>query len=232
MCSASPRSFLLALATLGCGCGSGPGAAPDGGATAEDVCGFGSDRFLPYSVGNSWTYEVTDLGDGARRLKDQRLDEEIEDPELGAVIVQLTSKRAGTTRSLFRVDGDRIVRLLQEDVDSTNTLERTTTYDPGQIRIDESPARLEPGATWEETYLETEVELGGAPVTVATVDAWEVIGTDVACESPLGTFECIHLRRTRAMGGVAVKDFFFARGVGKVREIGDKQLEELTACGR
>ena len=47
-----------------------------------------------------------------------------------------------------------------------------------------------------------------------------------------GTFSCLHLRRTRTEGGVAVKEFFFARGIGKIREIGDNVLEELTACGR
>ncbi len=33
------------------------------------------------------------------------------------------------------------------------------------------------------------------------------------------------------MGGIAEKEFHFARGVGKVTEIGGNQLEELTACG-
>lgn len=225
------RHALIACSLMLAAC-PGDGGATDDDLTDEDVCGFDSDRYLPYEVGLTWTYQVTDLQSGARKVKDQRLVEELEHPELGPVIVQTTGKLAGSTRSLLRVDGDRVVRLQQEDLDAAGAVERTTTYDPGQIRIDESTARLAAGATWEETYAETELEPGTPAETVTTTDAWEVVATDVDCESPLGTFSCLHLLRTRTEGGVAVKEFYFARGVGKVREVGDNVLEELTACGR
>jgi hypothetical protein len=217
-----PTRPALLLALLVTGCGS------DGGGDSE--CGFASDRYLPYDVGMSWTYRITDVGSGEVATKQQDLDE-TDDPDLGPVIVQTTGKLGGTTRSLLRVEGDRVVRLLQEDRDDTGALERTTTYDPGQIRIDESPDRTVVDATWDEQYDETVTPTGGAPVTTATTDTWEVLAVDAACESPLGSFACLHLRRTRAAGGVAQKEFFFARGVGKVRETGGNQIEELTACG-
>ena len=58
-----------------------------------------------------------------------------------------------------------------------------------------------------------------------------VLGVDVECTSPFGTFECLHLKRTRTAGGAAVKEFWYARGVGKVKETGDNQTELLTDCG-
>ena len=222
-----PACLVLVLAGA---CTDEPTASP--GPAAADPCGAGSDRYLPVAPGLRWTYQVTELDSGERKRKEQSIAEAIDDPQLGPVLVQLTGKRAGSTRSLLRVDGDRVVRLSQDDLDATGAVERTTRYDPGQIRIDESAARTVPGAAWEETYQEHAVEPGGAPTTVATRDRWEVIAVDVACTSGVGTLACLHLRRTRIEGGIAVKEFWFARGVGKVRETGDRQIEELTACGR
>lgn len=203
-----------------------------GGVTDPDPCGFASDRYLPYEVGMTWSYQVTDLGSGERKDKEQRLDEEIDDPVHGPAIVQITGKLAGSTRSLLRVAGDRVERLVQEDRDTSDAVERTTTYDPPQIRIDESAGRVVAGARWEESYVETVEEPGAPTVEIANTDAWEVVAVDVACEAPIGRFECLHVRRTRTEGGIAIKDFYFARGIGKVREVGDNQSEELSACGR
>jgi hypothetical protein len=221
------RLLVLVLASGLVGCGTTDG---DPGTIAEDLCGFGSERYLPYQPGFTWTYQITDVGSGQRKIKEQHLEGEVEHPDFGRVIVQITGKLAGSTRSLLRVDGERVVRFLQEDRDAGGAVERTTTYDPGQIRIDES--RLDVGATWTESYQETQAEPAGAPVVSTTTDRWEVIGLDVPCRSPAGTFECLHLRRSRVEGGVAVKEFLFARGVGKIRESGDSQIEELAACGR
>jgi hypothetical protein len=217
---------LSALLLLACGGGDGD----DGGDGNPGVACFDSDRYLPYEVGNAWTYKITDLTSGATATKEQSLSQ-TDDPELGTVIVQTTGKLKGTTRSLLALEGDRVVRYVQEDLDTAGTLERTTVYDPGQIRIDESPARLVKGAAWDESYDVTTTPTGGVSTTVATVDRFEVIDVDVPCTSPLGDFECLRLRRTRTAGGVADKEFFFARGVGKVKESGDSQLEELTSCG-
>jgi hypothetical protein len=232
MTRTSTSSIVILLSTFlaACAADGGGGGGGDDVVDDDDPCGFASDRYLPYEVGMTWTYQVTDLETGARKTKDQSLDETLEHPTHGPVIVQTTGKLAGSTRSLLRVSGDRVERLEQEDLDATGAVETTTTYDPPQIRIDESADRVVAGATWQESYVETVVEPGAAPEMVANTDSWEVIGDGVECESPLGRFECLHLRRTRTEGGVAIKDFFFARGVGKIRETGDNQTEELTGC--
>lgn len=208
-------------------CTSDGGGGDDDGVDPVDRCGFGSDRYLPFDVGNRWSYAVTDVSSGERKVKNQHL----EAGDDGA-IVQITGKLAGSTRSVLSVQGDRVVRFQQEDLDSAGVVERTTTYDPGQIRIDEGPDRVVPGARWEEVYDETETEPGSAPAVVRTRDVWEVLDDVAPCESPAGAFTCLHLRRTRAEGGVAVKEFWFARGVGKIRERGDSVVEELASCGR
>jgi hypothetical protein len=227
--------IIISLALLAA-CGDDGNSTTDGGGPDGDpatACGFGSDRYLPYDVGFTWTYRITDLSSGAKETKEQSIDEQREDPTFGTVTVQTTGKLNGSTRSLVKLDGDRIVRVQQEDIDAAGAVEKTSVYDPGQLRIDESAARLTAGAAWDESYTTTETPaLGGVPVMTAVVDHWEVLAASVPCESALGTFDCVRLKKTRTTGGTSMKEFFFARGVGKVKEAGDSQLEELTACGK
>jgi hypothetical protein len=223
------RTLILLLSSLPlAACGGDDGDGDNGG--GSNFCGFGNDDYLPYQAGFSWTYRVTDLGTGVRTSKEQSIEPEIEHPDFGAVLVQVTSKPNGETVSHLRREGDRVLRFQQEDYDSARTLERTTVYEPPQIRIDESTERIAAGAEWDENYTETITDPGLGLVEIPTTDHWEVLALDAPCESPAGTFECIRLRRTRTAGGVAQKEFHFARGIGKVREVGGNQLEELMAC--
>jgi hypothetical protein len=218
---------ILAAASLilfaGCG-------GDDDGGGDSGMCGFDSDEYLPYQAGFSWTYQITDLVSGQKETKEQHLEPEMEHPDFGTVLTQVTGKLNGTTISLTRKEDDRVLRFQQEDRDATDALEKTTTYDPPEIRIDESADRIVAGAEWDESYTETIEDPVNGTTAIATVDHWEVLGVDEPCDSPLGTFMCLRVRRTRTMGGIAEKEFHFARGVGKVREIGSNQLEELTAC--
>ena len=231
----SMRDVLAILAAGGLILGPACGGDDDGGTGGDGgepgSCDFDSDDYLPYEPGFTWTYSITDLVSGERETKEQRLEPEMEDPDFGTVMTQVTGKLNGTTVSLVRKEGDRVLRFTQEDRDASNALEQTTTYDPPQIRIDESPERTMAGAEWDEEYTETIDDPVNGTTVIPTVDHWVVLGVDEPCESPLGTFSCIRLRRTRTTGGIAEKEFHFARGVGKVREIGANQLEELTACG-
>lgn len=203
---------------------------PDAGPTSQ--CGFASDDFLPYAAGNTWTYVLTDRQTGDRATKEQRIDPEFEHPDYGLVFTQVTGKINGSTVSLARREGDRVLRFQQEDRDATDALERTTIYDPPQIRIDESPERTVLGAEWDETYTEIELDPDGVELgRIETTDHNEVIGEDDPCDSPLGEFRCLRILRTRAAGGVARKEFQFARGIGKILELGSNQLEVLSDCG-
>lgn len=231
----SQRStFLAPVLTTLLAAACGGGGDDDGGSGADagpgGDCDFNSDDYLPYEVGFTWTYRLTDLATGERATKEQSITEEMEHPEFGPVVVQVTGKINGETVSYLRKEGDRVLRFQQDDFDTTGTLERTTLYDPAQIRIDESEEHIAADAEWDEAYTETTIE-AAVETSLETVDHWTVLAVDDACESPMGTFECIRLRRTRTQGGVAEKEFHFARGVGKVREVGSNQLEELTDCG-
>lgn len=224
MCS----MLVTGVVTVGA-CGSDPGGGgADGGGSSP--CGF-EDRYLPYQVGYSWGYQVTDLGSGERSDKNQEIMPEVDDPELGPVLVQRTEKSTGATVSYLVREDAAVIRLRQEDYDELDMLQRTTDYDPGQTRLDESSEHLAEGAMWDTPYAVTVYDETGTLVgTTDRIDSWEILGTGVECESPLGTFECLHVRRIRTVGGIADKQYWFARGVGKVKELGSNQLEELVSC--
>ena len=218
---------LLAVA-MGCGGGNGDDSVD---AAVADPCGFSSDRYLPYGVGFTWEYRVTDLASGDVKTKTQTIDSTFTHPDDGLpTFLQRTQKTGGSTENWIRLDGDALIRLRQQDFNSLSELVRTNEYLPSRIRLDESSAAIADGATWDESYID--VEYDPLDVEVARVDMaehWEVLGVDVPCESPLGSFSCLNLRRTRTAGGIAEKEFMYARGIGKVREDGG-QVEQLTGC--
>ncbi len=227
-------SLLLCSSFTFVACGSDSGSDADGGTEADasdqSPCGF-ENRYLPYQPGYKWTYRVTNLANPEVTTKTQELTTET-DADLGEVIVQTTSKGTGTTVSALKRVDEAIVRLRQEDHDSLGALERTTVYDPGQTRLDEADARFTMGA-WDDVYTVTVTDELGAPVPGSSgerTDHWEILGVGVPCSSPLGEFSCLHIRRQRTVGGVSDKQFFFALGIGKVKEVNANQVEELVSC--
>lgn len=222
-------SFLLSGLLIGCGGSgaSGSDAGPDAG--PDGPCGFES-RFLPYQVGYSWTYRVTDLGTGAVSNKSQNLTAET-DADLGEVIVQTTTKATGQTISALKVVGTAVQRLRQRDYDMAQTLERTSVYDPAQVRLDESAEHLTLGAAWDDVYSVSIFDPTDTLLSTGSrTDHWEILGVDVDCTSPLGTFKCLHVRRQRIAGGVSDKQYFYAKGIGKIKELNSNQVEELVSC--
>lgn len=230
----SIRSALFFFVVCGgafaaCGGGDDDDATVDVDAGDDGPCGF-EDRYLPYQVGYQWNYRVTDLGNPDVTTKNQVLTME-DDPDLGSVIVQTTTKATGSTVSALKREADSVLRLRQEDRDELGALERTTVYAPGQNRLDEAPANLVVGAEWDDIYTVTVTDAVGNPVSTGErTDHWEVLGIDVDCSSPLGDFSCLHVRRQRIAGGVSDKQFFYAKGIGKVKEVNANQVEELVSC--
>jgi len=223
--------FVIGLAA--CGGDTDGGDIPDAQVTdstpGASPCGF-EDRYLPFQPGYKWTYKVTDLSSPGTRDKSQILTME-NDPELGEVIIQTTNKGNGATVSALQRIGDAVVRLRQLDLDVASVLERTTTYDPGQNRLDEAAENLVLGAKWDDVYSLSVAKVGSPVVEGQRTDSWEVLGVDVDCDSPFGTLKCLQLRRIRTAGGISDKQFFFAKGVGKIKEVNASQIEELVSCG-
>lgn len=210
-----------------------PGAPDASTQPMSGICSEGgrstSNRYLPDEVGNSWTYKVDEFDGNPPAIKRQRYDSVMTpDEATGPVIVQLTENANGSTENWLQRQGDKMVRIQQRDFNEQGQLERTTFYRPYRLRLDETPERLVAGARWTENYVrEVQDSLGTEMETIS--EEWSVAGVDVACPEPWSHLKCLHVQLVRLEGGVSQKDYWFARGYGKVLEEGGL-IEELFDC--
>ena len=94
---------------------------------------------------------------------------------------------------------------------------------PYRLKLDESAGHTTTGAQWSTSF--TETTNGGAPAT--KTESWSVVDANESLTVIAGTYTCLHVRRTS--NGGTLQDYWYARGVGKVKETGGGQNEELMA---
>ncbi len=216
------------------GGGSGVAGAPGGGGSSGAAMSRGP--LLPWTVGNSWTYRVTE--DGTVTTKRTTVGElqpvggtgPNKDKMANLVITHKNDTGDGVdldeTRSWQAIDGERVVRYREQSFSrSTKELELEEFWDPHKLHVDSSAAHVAVGATWLESYKENKIRVGGqASNDVVTNDRWFVDGIE-SVTVPAGTFEAVVLRKVS--GSMNEKKYWYVPNVGKVKETGG-QVEELT----
>lgn len=211
--------LLVGLVVAGCG----SDAPPQGEGESEGE----GEGLLPLAVGASWTYDVTDLGTGEQSEKTTTVEaeEDVGGKMAGTTAFRVrTEKIDGTTMNWQKDIGDAIVRYHEEAYDLGDALTSDEWYEPYKLRIDESAAHTAEGATWDEEYTETHYEPGVPdPTVTARVNEWTVEAVADEIDVPAGTFTCLRLHRVGSEVGQADKTFWFARGVGKVKESGGQE---------
>jgi hypothetical protein len=228
------KSRLLTMIVLAfaAACGGGGGTGDD-----ANLCDS-TERYMTLVTGESWTYRVTD-SNNVRTAKTQTVgaEEDIGGELAGTTAFRLTTVKGttgqGMTISWQQDTGSGIVRLREQDDSGGTTTDEY--YMPLRHRIDESAAHIVPGAAWDESYTEEVYTDGGTvPTTADKTEHWTVIADDETVTVPAGTFCTLHLHRTSMVGGVdgSDKEYWFARGVGKVKERGAGQTEELESSTR
>jgi hypothetical protein len=134
---------------------------------------------------------------------------------------------------------NRLTAVLANDAITDCQIDQEDYWTPARIRIDERPNGMAPskGLKWNEMYSEYKNNYSWAttpPVItptapVAHTDEWTVLDVGVSATVPAGTFQdCLVLSKRTVMSG-AVKTYTFCKGVGKVKEVGMGQTEELAA---
>ena len=209
----------------------GGGEGGDGGDGGELPAG----ALLPWQTGNRWSYRVTQ--DGRQSSKVTTVGELKEvggsgpNAERSAfhVVTIKGTDMADRTESWQgpATDGSpRIVRYREQAFGAmTGELQLEEHWDPSKLHIDGSEERLRADSSWIEVYSETKLEVGRPPSTHEVREHWAVLSDDETVTVPAGTFEhSVHLRKTV---GASLKEYWYVRGVGKVKEIGS-QTEELT----
>lgn len=217
------------------GLNSTAGAPPEGGRLGAGEGGGGgvpepgvAEPLLPWRVGNSWTYRVTKAGIVTEKTTVVGEEEAVGNGPHAAVLANHVTTDKGAKdhteswQAPSAAEPGRIVRYRELAFSAaTGKLSSETYYDPEKLHIDGTPAHTVAGATWTEEYTELVV---GEPAGI-TIETWTVIADDETLTVPAGTFEgVIHLRKK----GNSTKDYWYQRGVGKLKETGS-QTEELTA---
>lgn len=204
---------LFAVALLAAGCGSEPPVVIDPGDGA----------LYPLEVGNRWTFRITDSSGGVSTKT-----QEITGTTMtsGGVMAYVTLTRRAEdkgTRSVQGYDGERMVRYSEQTLMGDSVI-FDYRFEPPALRI--HSGEREVGATYSDTHDKLKLDVNGDVLEVEpkthtfTVEAVETI------QVPAGDFECVRIARSSSAG--TDKVYWYAPGVGKVKEIGG-QTEELES---
>ncbi len=210
---------LAAVAAAGCG-SEDPGTGGLGG----------EGRLLPLVVGATWTYRITDPFTGTISDKSSTVEqlEPVGDRKPGVMALRVrTEKIDGLTISWQEDTGTSIVRHREQSINRAGAVTSEEWYAPPKLRIDDTTPRTTPGATWTEVHTETEIKANGIMSTKEKSDVWTIERVEEVTV-PAGTFQTLRVRRADSDGTGGAKTYWFARGIGKVKETGG-QTEELVS---
>ncbi len=213
-------------------CGGDDGGGGDGASAGADAGGGGGElRYFPIAEGATWSYQVIDLGTGASSIKSQTVEayEDIGDAKAGTMAFRMrTEKDSGYTLSWQEDTGTAIVRHREQSFSGAGAQETDEYYLPYKMRLDESEAHVALDASYSYSYSEEIHDLtASTDVTNDKTEAWSVQAVDEEVTTPAGTFTTMRVFRNNDGTGVQ-KTYWFARGVGKVKEEGGGQSELLT----
>jgi hypothetical protein len=218
-------TLFAALCLTLAACGDETGNATDAGA-ADAIPA--AQRYLPLATGATWTWHVVhDDGDPPPYDKVSTVEAFEKVGDIMAYRVR-TDGNDGDTVSWQEDTGSAIRRVREQSFDPTGTLLSDQSYTPYKLRLDEQNDHLVVGATYTESYTEIETDAQGGTTSVAKTEVWTVEAIDESVTVPAGTFACLRVHRIGTDPGEADKVYWFARGIGKIKESG-KQTEELTS---
>ncbi len=194
---------------------------PAGDSGPTDVVLENVDEYFPLVDGASWTYRHTHRTNGQwEELVTMTSD--TYDGQQAWIIDDSPDLNDQTTRQFWQWVGTAVSRVHREQRRNEN-LVLLVDYDPGFLRFDSTWDRVGAGGLNE--YQRDEQNVDGTNDTSTRQQQHEVLSVNDTVQVPAGTFvDCILVERTRLDTG-SVSHFWFARGVGKVKE---EDAETLT----
>jgi hypothetical protein len=211
----------LALAACGNETGGPPGGPGDGG----------TGRYLPLAVGSTWTWRVTtSAGTTYDKTSTVEALEDVGAAKAGTTAYRIRTRGdSGDTVSWQADTGTSVVRHREQDFRIDGSMKTDAVYVPFKMRVDESAAHLVAGADYVLSFTETATKIAdGTTLTTQKGGDWTVLAVDEQLTVPAGTFTCLHLRKVGTDDSTSLKEYWFARGVGKIKETGG-QTEELAS---
>lgn len=194
----------------------------------------GSERFLPIETGRAWTIRTTKL---ETELTEERVQDVGPLEDVGLEKSGVMAYRVTTTKDTGAVitwqgdTGTAVVRHREED--RAGMTQGDDFFFVYKTRLDESPERLVEGSTWTESYSVTSTDLATLETTMDTkMYRWDVARYGEEVTVPAGSFCALQVTRTtlKVDGTVGkTKQYWYARGVGKVKERVKNEREELVS---
>lgn len=227
--SAASIALLVALGSALPACG---GKEPSGAPTTV----VGTGPLLPFKTGNVWTYRITEGATVTEKTTTVGPLEAIggTGPYAGEMAHKVVTRKgtdlADQTESWQAPSPespDRVVRYREISYGATTKLPQLETHwDPSKLHIDGRDEVLVPDFTWREDYDETKIPLdGGAATTTTQGDRWTVLSLDESVTVAGKQYDhAVHFQKFTN----TIKEYWYLRGVGKLKEIGT-QTEELVS---
>jgi len=219
---------LLCLAVLA-GCGTDT----VGTERPNPECTAGADmtphNLFPLKVGATWSYAITDAQTGPAGTKTQTITGTTTLPNIsGDVFVAETQKPTAGQRTVsYQQDiGPAVIRY-SEDVFFNTTKIYSEIYNPYKLRAPKAPVEVGTGCT----FVYHERDLDGAGATLSEIDKSEsfVVEAIESVTVPAGPFNnAIKIHRT-SQTTQSDKLFWYVEDVGKIKEVGSGQTEELSS---
>lgn len=232
------RLVLLTLTLAACG-GSNSGTNPDGGngsgsGTVTDAPTDPAQRYEPWKVGATWSYKFTDPT-GVKPAASGRTttigaQEDVGGLHAGQMAYKVHIQTLSGSKDVWETPmGDLDIRYKTAYYDAANALTETDVEQPYRLKLDEGFAHTTTGAMFSETFTENVVKTGLAPTSKSETLAWKVISNTESLTVIAGSYtNVLHLQRFNAAKAETI-DYWYGRGVGKLKETGGSTNEELEA---
>jgi hypothetical protein len=245
---------LFAIGGLAAACG-GEGDGGTGGSGGSGGIGVDlptAESYYPQKVGNSWTYLVTPMADlpsykvvtidaaemvggtgtsagrPAYRHVTCKSSPSVEACASPPSATNKVDRTIGWLGMVGKVLGNYREQSFKK---ATETLTEEDWWEPFRTKVDNDPAHTVLGAKWTDVYKEYKQPSLGIRTVTMQMEQWEVLAVDetVTINPPNGPAKvyphCIKVTHSNA-GASATKTFWYAKGIGKVKETG-QQTEEL-----
>ena len=215
--------MICCLVSAACG-SSGSAAGPD----AFDP----STRNFPWQIGSEWTYRYTRPNSTVTGRKRTIAGmEDVGPPHTGTLALKVHVELYSGTKDIWEAYvGDLDVSYKTRFYDANGVLRYDRYEDPYRLKLDESPPHTVTGATWTETFSETDIVPGQQPSTRMPPITWKVVSDAEPITVVAGTFTALHVERIdMSMTPPEVVDYWYAKGVGRLKETGTGEIEELES---
>ncbi len=185
--------------------------------------------YFPLAKGVQWVYNETDhatnaiLGVTTKTITSQKAVN-----GKNTWIQETTQTNTQTFKYSYLFDDGQVVTRLKQELyqNADKSMIDYRMYDPGFIRLDRT--LLKTGDTRQETHVIEEYDPNGKKLSSKTKQyTWIVEAVDAKVTVPAGTFTCLVIKRVE--NGGDYKRFSYAADVGKVKEEGVDENEELKS---